>query len=195
MMIAALLMVAAQAAPAKAPPSVDGVQTTDKGGVGSIPAASREILDAIGDCSRAVHQRGKVDWDLLKTAGWKFGGRKTTPAKPPMPELQMVYLGKGNVINVVQLTGFAASCRTIAMVTDMVEVEREVRAGITGRFKAVSAKAYAGDTEFKAAMSRLSDKSLDKMMISDTNRYVFETNSKGGKSSVSILMTPKATDK
>ena len=52
-----------------------------------------------------------------------------------------------------------------------------------------------GDDIFKAGVERLAPGSLAKTMISDTNRYVVATNSKGGKSSIMIQMTPKITDK
>ena len=61
--------------------------------------------------------------------------------------------------------------------------------------EAVAAKDYKGDDIFKAGVERLAPGSLAKTMISDTNRYVVATNSKGGKSSIMIQMTPKITDK
>lgn len=197
MSIVAILMLAAAQPSAAAPaaPASDGVKTSETGGVGSVPALSDEILAAIGDCTRAVHQHGKVDWDVLKTAGWQFGGKQTAPARPPMPAIQQVFFGKGNVINIVQSTGISASCQTIATVTDPAASEREVRAGITGTLKAVAAKDYKGDDIFKAGVERMAPGSLAKTMISDTNRYVVATNSKGGKSSIMIQMTPKITDK
>lgn len=190
-----LLALALTAVPAAAA-DPQGVQTSASGGVGSEPATVPEIINAVADCAAAVHQHGKVDFDKLKAAGWQYAGKQagSVTAGSASISTTQVFFGKENVIQLIQLTGFSASCQTIAMVTDGEAAEGSVRAGLTERFGAVAASEYKGDDAFKASIEKLTPGSLAHTMINDTNRFGVISMSKNGKSIVNITMTPKITD-
>jgi hypothetical protein len=172
-------------------------KASDDGGIGSQPATLNEILNAAKDCVDSVHQHGKVDYDKLKAAGWQYAGKKDRPIKAangPSVTMTHLYLGKGNVVQIIQMTRVSAACQTIGWIPENAESENLLRSGITERFNAVAAVDYNGDEPFKATVEQLTPGTLEKTMINDTNRFVVKTSNKDGKSQILIQMTPKITD-
>lgn len=194
--LAAALVLAASATPAGAADAQakDGAGTSDKGEVGSQPAAPAEIVDAVGDCVRFVKHHGQVDSDGLKAAGWQFGGKQQQPGQGLMPATTQIILGKGNVILILHLTGISAGCQTIGRVDDMARAG-EVRSGILSRFGAKPFKDYKGDDIFKAGMTRqMKPEQLDNILISDADRFTINPIEKGEDKLVTIMMIPRILD-
>ena len=170
-----------------------GVQTSETGGVGSQSASSIEILDGVDACVGNIRQHGKVDFEKFKAGGWKYGGKTERPARGPIPKMTQIYLGKGNVMEIITHTGLSATCQTIASVVDLGAVEADVRKGIGERFNAVNAADYKGDEGFKAMLTGFGG-TLGKVMISDQNRFVIELKTKAEKQILDIMVTPRITD-
>lgn len=159
-----------------------------------MPASSAEIVSAIGDCVRFVKHHGQVDHDGLKAAGWQFGGKQEQPARGPMPATTQIYLGKGNIIIVLQLTGVSAGCQTIGRVKDIAQAA-EVRTGIMQAHGAKLLKEYKGDEAFKSMMVRqVKPEQLDNMLISDADRFTINPIDKGETKLVTIMMIPRILD-
>jgi hypothetical protein len=162
--------------------------------IGSQPASTAEILDAVGACNDAVKAHGEIDMPKLAAAGWQTGGRRAVPAKPPMPATTEFIFGKGNVILVISDTGLTASCKPVARVSSDAQ-EGEVRQGIMSRFGAKRFKDYPGDAAFKASMERMmKPDQLDAILISDTNRFVVHVAQSGDARFLTVIMTPKILD-
>ena len=179
---------------AAAPAASSDVRTSAQGGIGSVPASSAEILDAVGDCVRFVKHHGQVDHEGIKAAGWKYAGKQEQPGQGLMPASTKIYLGKDNVIMVLHLTGMSAGCQAVGKITDLVQRD-EVRSGIASRFGARPFSDYKGDEAFKAGMARqLKPEQLDSIMISDADRFTVMALEKDGARSLSIMMIPRILD-
>lgn len=163
--------------------------------IGSQPASTAEMIDAVGMCIDAVKAHGEVDLPKLAAAGWQSGGRRATPAKPPMPAGTDFIFGKGNVLLIVSHTGITASCKPAARLSGDVQ-EGEVRDGIMARYGAKRFDDYPGDAPFKASMQRMmKPEQIAAILISDTNRFVVHVGRTGDARFLTVTTSPKILDK
>lgn len=186
-----LAMLAMAAVPVATPVLAQAPQTSESGGIGSQPAATAEIVAAVGDCFRFVRHHGQVDHDGLKAAGWQFGGKEDVPGGGGMPANTMVLLGKGNVIMILRHTGLSATCQTVAKIDNPARAA-EVRSGVAAAMQAKPARDYKGDDAFKAMVERTS--SLDDLLISDAARFTVTSSAKGETRIVSTIVVPRILD-
>jgi len=186
----ALLLQATDAQPA--PGSVTSPAAKAKPAMGTGPASTVEIVDALKTCVNGVVP-GDFQPSVFKADGWLPGGRRASSVNGTPTQLLPYGKPGGRVINVVQIYNIVTSCITTAQLGSANQLS-EIKAAMATAFGAKSFDEFSGDDAFKAAMLKQNPQAKDVFLLTRNDRFLIELIDEHGKSMIKIMTSPKRSD-